>query len=167
MRVVDSDGKQLGILNMADALSLAREQELDLVEVSPNAEPPVCRILDYGKLRYLHSKKVKESRKSQKSTNLREVRFRPNIGIHDLNAKTRKVKELLSEGAKVKVGVFFRGREVTHPELGMVLLKQVAEEVKDEARLDRPPTMEGRAITIILTPVAQKVERKPAEVGNA
>ena len=165
--MVDSDGKQLGILNLADALSLAREQELDLVEVSPNAEPPVCRILDYGKLRYLHSKKVKESRKSQKSTSLREVRFRPNIGAHDLNAKTRKVKDLLSEGAKVKVGVFFRGREVTHPELGMVLLKQVAEEVKDEARLDRPPTMEGRAITIILTPVAQKVERKPAEVGNA
>ncbi len=165
--MVDSDGKQLGILNMADALSLAREQELDLVEVSPNAEPPVCRILDYGKLRYLHSKKVKESRKSQKSTSLREVRFRPNIGTHDLDAKTRKVKELLSEGAKVKVGVFFRGREVTHPELGMVLLKQVAEEVKDEARLDRPPTMEGRAITIILTPVPQKVERKPAEVGNA
>jgi len=154
-------------MNMPDALDLAIQQELDLVEVSPNAEPPVCRILDYGKLRYLHAKKMKDSRKSQKSQNLREVRFRPNIGRHDLEAKTRKVKELLNEGAKVKVGVFFRGREVTHPELGMTLLKQVAEDVKEGGRLDRPPTMEGRSITIILTPMSQSSEKKPAEVGNA
>ena len=152
---------------LAEALDLARQRELDLVEVSGNADPPVCRILDYGKLRYLHSKKVKESRKSQKSTDMREVRFRPNIGVHDLDAKTRKIKELLDEGAKVRVAVFFRGREVTHPELGMALLKRITDQVKDHARLERPPAMERNNVSITLVPPAGKSEKKPAEVKNA
>jgi translation initiation factor IF-3 len=153
---------------LAQALDLARQRELDLVEVSGNADPPVCRILDYGKLRYLHAKKVRESKKSQKSNIMREVRFRPNIGAHDLEAKTRKVKKLLGDGTKVRVAVFFRGREVTHPELGMALLRRVADELKEEAKLERPPTMEGRALAIILTPNAGvKPGRKPAEVKNA
>ena len=152
-------------MSVQDAMSLAQEKNLDLVEVSATADPPVCRILDYGKLRYMHAKKVKESKKSQKSTIMREVRFRPNIGTHDLEAKTRKVKNLLDDGTKVRVAVFFRGREVTHPELGMSLLKRVAEELKDDARLERPPTMEGRALAIILTP--NTAAKKPAEVKNA
>ena len=152
-------------MSVQDAMSLAQEKNLDLVEVSATADPPVCRILDYGKLRYMHAKKVKESKKSQKSTIMREVRFRPNIGTHDLEAKTRKVKNLLDDGTKVRVAVFFRGREVTHPELGMSLLKRVAEELKDDARLERPPTMEGRALAIILTP--NTAAKKPVEVKNA
>lgn len=152
-------------MSVQDAMSLAQEKNLDLVEVSATADPPVCRILDYGKLRYMHAKKVKESKKSQKSTIMREVRFRPNIGTHDLEAKTRKVKNLLDDGTKVRVAVFFRGREVTHPELGMSLLKRVAEQLKDDARLERPPTMEGRALAIILTP--NTAAKKPAEVKNA
>ena len=154
-------------MSLAEALDLARQRELDLVEVSGNADPPVCRILDYGKLRYLHSKKVKESRKAQKSTDMREVRFRPNIGVHDLDAKTRKIKELLDEGAKVRVAVFFRGREVTHPELGMALLKRITDQVKDHARLERPPAMERNNVSITLVPATSKSEKKPAEVKNA
>ncbi len=168
VRVIDSDGAQKGIMSIQDALNMARLKNLDLVEVSSTAKPPVCRILDYGKLRYLHAKKVKESKKSQKSNTMREVRFRPNIGEHDLEAKTRKVKKLLGEGIKVRVAVFFRGREMTHPELGMALLRRVADQLKEEAKLERPPTMEGRALAIILTPNATvKPGRKPAEVKNA
>jgi translation initiation factor IF-3 len=152
-------------MSVQDAMNLAQQKNLDLVEVSATADPPVCRILDYGKLRYLHSKKVKESKKSQKSTVMREVRFRPNIGTHDLEAKTRKVKNLLDDGTKVRVAVFFRGREMTHPELGMSLLKRVAEKLKDDGRLERPPTMEGRALAIILTP--NTAAKKPVEVKNA
>lgn len=152
---------------IADALDLAVQRDLDLVEVSGNADPPVCRVLDYGKLRYLHSKKVKESRKAQKSTDLREVRFRPNIGVHDLDAKTRKIAQLLNEGAKVRVAVFFRGREVTHPELGMSLLKRITDQVKDHARLERPPSMERNNVSITLVPATAKSDKKPAEVKNA
>lgn len=157
----------MGIKSLQDALALAEAKSLDLVEVSATSKPPVCRILDYGKLRYLHAKKVKESKKSQKSTIMREVRFRPNIGVHDLEAKTRKVRDLLGDGAKVRVAVFFRGREVTHPELGMSLLRKVAEQVKDEAKLEKPPTQEGRALAIILTPQSSKGSTKTVEVNNA
>ncbi|MFQ5861187.1 MAG: translation initiation factor IF-3, partial [Dehalococcoidia bacterium] len=130
VRLIGSAGEQLGIVSREEALRLAMEQGLDLVEVAPQAEPPVCRILDYGRLRYLQAKKEREARKGQRSTALRQVRFRPNISDHDLSAKVRKARELLEGGAKVKVSVFFRGREVTHPENGMVLLKRVAEELK-------------------------------------
>jgi len=170
---VDANGEQLGIMTIGKALDLARQQQLDLVEVSPGADPPVCRVLDYGKLRYLHAKKVKESRKAQKSTEMREIRFRPNIGVHDLDAKTRKVKELLEEGAKVKVAVFFRGREMTHPELGMILLRKVTEEMKDVAKLERPPVSERNNVSVILVPAnirpekKPEAEKKPAEVKNA
>ncbi|MBM3926296.1 MAG: translation initiation factor IF-3 [SAR202 cluster bacterium] len=173
VRVVDANGEQLGIMTIGKALDLARQQQLDLVEVSPGADPPVCRVLDYGKLRYLHAKKVKESRKAQKSTEMREIRFRPNIGVHDLDAKTRKVKELLEEGAKVKVAVFFRGREMTHPELGMILLRKVTEEMKDVAKLERPPVSERNNVSVILVPAnirpekKPEAEKKPAEVKNA
>ena len=154
-------------MTVSGALDLARERGLDLVEVAPQASPPVCRILDYGKLRYLSSKKEREAKKSQKNTALREVRFRPHIGAHDFTSKIRKVKELIDDGSKVKVAVVFRGREVTHREIGVSLLKRVADEVQEEARLEKPPGMEGRAMSIVLSPGPKRGEKKVAEVNNA
>ena len=137
-----------------------------------SAAPPVCRLLDYGKLRYLTSKKERESRKGQKSTDLREVRFRPNIGTHDLESKTRKVKELINDGSKVKLTVRFRGREAAHQQLGLAVLKRVADELRDDVRLERAPALEGRALSMILIPAAQrgeraeKAEQKPEEMAE-
>jgi translation initiation factor IF-3 len=142
------------------ALQLARDAEVDLVEVAPNSDPPVCRLLDYGKLLYLSSKKERESKKGQKSTEQKEVRFRPNIGTHDLDAKTRKVREFIEDGSKVKLTVRFRGREAAHQQLGLSVLKRVADELKDEVRLERPPAMEGRALSMVLIPSLQKLEQK-------
>jgi translation initiation factor IF-3 len=144
---------------VAQAIRLAQEAEVDLVEVAPNSEPPVCRLLDYGKLRYLTAKKDRESRKGQKSTELREVRFRPNIGSHDLESKTRKVRELILDGSKVKLTVRFRGREAAHQQLGLAVLKRVADDLRDEVRLEKPPALEGRALSMILLPTPQKPER--------
>ena len=152
------------MMSVGQALQKAREWDLDLVEVAPNSDPPVCRVLDYGKLRYLSAKKERESRKGQKGTELREVRFRPNIGSHDLQAKTRKVRELIQEGSKVKLTVRFRGREAAHNELGLSVLKRVADELKDEVRLEKAPSMEGRALSMILLPSAQRGERAEKKV---
>ena len=153
-------------MSTQDALKLARERELDLVEVAPQASPPVCRLLDYGKFRYMQTKRDREARKSQKNTMLREVRFRTRIGDHDREAKQRLVRKLLEEGAKVKVSVLFRGREITHPELGMNLLRKVAEGFKGEAKLEKAPGMEGRMMSIILSPAVDsqaKGEKPDAE----
>ena len=145
------------------ALALARERELDLVEVAPTSDPPVCRILDYGRLRYLYAKKERESKKSQKSTSLREVRFRPNISPNDLTSKMRKAKELLEKGSKVKMSVFFRGREMTHQQIGMSLLKQVVDLMVEEAKLEQAPSLEGRALSIVLAPLPKRGEKKSEE----
>ena len=145
---------------MQDALALATERELDLVEVAPAADPPVCRLLDYGKFRFVQTKKEREARKTQKSTGLREVRFRPAIGQHDLDAKYRTIQKLLATGAKVKVTVVFRGRSITHPELGVNLLRRVAEGLEGEAKLERTPSMEGRMLSIILVPVVRRDGRR-------
>ena len=146
----------MGILSLQDALALARERELDLVEVAPAADPPVCRLLDYGRFRYSQNKKEREAKKSQKATGLREVRLRPNIGQHDLDFKSKIVKKLLATGAKVKIGVIFRGRSITHPDLGVGLLRRITEGLKDDAKLESPPAMEGRMLSIILVPIATK-----------
>ena len=146
-------------MTVAQAIRLAQDAEVDLVEVAPNSEPPVCRLLDYGKLRYLTAKKDREARKGQKSTELREVRFRPNIGSHDLESKTRKVRELILDGSKVKLTVRFRGREAAHQQLGLAVLKRVADDLRDEVRLEKPPALEGRALSMILLPTPQKPER--------
>ena len=167
VRVIGESGEQLGVMTLGDAIQMARQQELDLVEVAPNADPPVARMLDYGKLRYLYSKKERESRKSQKSTELREVRFRPNIGQHDLDAKLRKVKEFIGDGAKVKLTVRFRGRESVHQQVGLGLLKRVAEDLKDEIRLEKPPAMEGRALSMLLIPNTPKTEKKDEDLADA
>jgi translation initiation factor IF-3 len=164
---VGEKGEQLGIMPTSQALEIARKQNLDLVEVAPTAVPPVCRLLDYGKFKYEQSKKERELRRSQRVALLREVRLRPRIDIHDFEAKSKSVKKLLDEGDKVKVTVIFRGREVTHPELGLKLLQRMTESVQGRAALEKQPIMEGRGLYIILTPVdAHKpkvtVEKKEA-----
>ena len=159
MRVIGEDGSQLGVMPVAQAIRMAHDAEVDLVEVAPNSEPPVCRLLDYGKLRYLTAKKDRESKKGQKSTELREVRFRPNIGTHDLESKTRKVRELILDGSKVKLTVRFRGREAAHQQLGLAVLKRVADDLRDEVRLEKPPSLEGRSLYMILLPTPQKTEK--------
>ena len=143
-------------MDLQDALTVAREREVDLVEVAPAADPPVCRLLDYGKFRYVQTKKERESRKAQKATGLREVRFRPAIGQHDLDSKTRIIQKLLGTGAKVKVSVLFRGRSITHPELGVGLLRRVAEGLEEESKLEKAPSMEGRMLSIILAPTIRR-----------
>ena len=146
-------------MDLARALQLARDADVDLVEVAPNSDPPVCRLLDYGKLLYLTSKKERESKKGQRSTEQKEVRFRPNIGAHDLESKTRKIREFISDGSKVKLTVRFRGREAAHQQLGLSVLKRVADELKDEVRLERPPAMEGRALSMVLIPALVKPDK--------
>lgn len=143
------------------ALELARERGLDLVEVAPNAVPPVCRILDYGKFKYEQSKKEREARKHQHNVVLREIRMKPKIDDHDVDFKTRTVEKLLKEGDKVKVSVMFRGREVTHPQIGRALLERIHERVKEISIVEKPASMEGRMMTLILAPGTPKPE-KPA-----
>jgi translation initiation factor IF-3 len=155
--VVDDAGKQLGVMPTRQALLLADERGLDLVEVAPAAVPPVCRLLDYGRFRYEATRKERAARKDQKakvSNVLRQVRFKTRIGEHDKMSKVRQVKRLLDEGSKVKVSVIFRGREITHPEVGMAVLKSVAEELADDALMEKPPSFEGRFLTMILSPLA-------------
>ena len=147
---MDDNGEQMGVLSIRDALQLAQERDLDLVEVAPTSVPPVCRLLDYGKFRYLQTKKEKEARRGHKPSELGEVRMRPSIGQHDLDSKVNKIRELLGDGHKVRVSVMFRGREITHPELGVKLLKNVTETVKDVSKLERAPTMEGRFLFVQL-----------------
>lgn len=159
-------GEQLGIMPLAQAREVARKNNLDLVEVAPTAAPPVCRLIDYGKYKYEQGKKERGARKSQKVSLLREVRMRPKIGVHDFDAKARKVRQLLGEGDKVKVTILFRGREITHPELGWKLLQRMAGTVEEIASIEREPAMEGRRMTIILLPVTGQ-KAKVKETQNA
>ncbi len=154
VRLVGKKGEQLGIMPMPQALEIARKNDLDLVEVAPIAVPPVCRLLDYGKYKYEQAKKERELRKSQKVSLLREVRLRPKIGSHDFEAKARSVRKLLNEGDKVKVTILFRGREITHPEIGQRLLQRMVELQKDTATVDRQPSTVDRRMTLILSPLA-------------
>jgi len=164
VRLIGDAGEQLGVVPTAEAMQMARDQGVDLVEVSPTASPPVCRLLDYGRFRYTQTKRDREARKSQKTNVVREVRFRPRIAEHDRISKIRRIQELLGEGAKVKVSVMFRGREITHPELGVNLLRGVAEQLKEEAKLETPPLMEGRRMNIILAPMAPAPVKPAAKV---
>ena len=155
--LVDDKGNQLGEMSTPDAIALASERGLDLVEVAPAAEPPVCRILNYGKFRYEATRKEREARKANKAKSknqLREVRMKTRIGEHDRLSKTRLVKRLLSQGSKVKVYIIFRGREMQHPQIGMDLLKIVAEDLGEDALLDKAPSFEGRFLAMVLAPSA-------------
>ncbi len=146
------NGDQLGIMTLPSAINTARENEVDLVEVAPNADPPVCRLMDYGKFKYEQAKKDRLARKSQKSSALREVRMRTRIGEHDMLRKTKKIVEFLVGGDKVKVSVLFRGREMSHPEIGNQLLGKVARALTDEARVEVAPTVERRTMSMVLVP---------------
>jgi len=169
IRLVGDKGEQLGIMPLTQAQETARRSGLDLVEVAPTATPPVCRILDYGKYKYQQAKKEHEARKSQRVSLLREIRLRPKIGDHDFNAKGRTARKLLSSGDKVKVTVLFRGREITHPELGWKLLQRMADWLNDVAVMDRQPVLEGKRMNIILVPgsAATRSRHEVKEAQNA
>jgi len=154
---------------LVQAREAARKNNLDLVEVAPTSVPPVCRLLDYGKFKYEQQKKEQQARKSQKVTLLREIRLRPKIGVHDFEAKARTAKKLLNDGAKVKVTLMFRGREITHPELGWKILQRMAETLKEVGTLERQPVMEGRRMDIIMSPAGTKpkVKSEVKETQNA
>jgi translation initiation factor IF-3 len=149
---VDPDGLQLGIRPLPEALALARQLDLDLVEVAPQANPPVCRIMDYGKFKFDAAQKAKESRRKTTSVGIKEMKYRPKIGIGDFNTKTRQVIKFLDEGHKVKVTIMFRGREVFHPELGKVILDRLAQQVDGMARVEAEPRLDGRNMVMVLAP---------------
>ena len=160
-------GEQLGVMPLVQAWEVAENSNLDLVEVSATAVPPVCRLLDYGKYKYEQAKKERETRKSQKISLLREVRLRPKIGDHDFEAKARSAKKLLNGGDKVKLTVLFRGREITHPNIGHKLLLRMNELLKEVGSLERSPMIEGKRMHIILSPVATQKTKVKEEVKSS
>lgn len=162
VRVVDNDGNQLGVMATRDALAAAEEAGLDLVEVAATANPPVCRIMDYGKYKYQMSKKTKEAKKKQSVILVKEMKLRGKTEEHDFQFKLRNIRKFLAEGNKVKVSIIFRGREITHTELGMGMLKRVAEELKDAAVIEASPRLEGRNMSMLIAPVQQKAAQ-PAQ----
>ena len=156
IRVIDMGGAQIGVMNPREALKLAEEKGLDLVEVSPGAKPPVCRIMDYGKYRYEQNKKERETRKNQKVITIKEVKLRPNIEDHDFYTKVRNASKFLAAGDKVKVTIMFRGREITRPDAGKELCDRVAKEVADVAKVEKGAKVEGRNMTMMLVPLRDK-----------
>ena len=165
--LVGENSERVGVMSVSQGIQLARERNLDLVEVAPTAVPPVCRILDYGRYKFEQTKKERESRKTRKSSLLREVRLRPRIGDHDLESKTRLIERLLAEGDKVKVTVFFRGREITRPELGKRVLQQVLTNLKDKAVVDQPLVVEEKSLSLFFSPSKTIVKKATSEVSSA
>ena len=155
VRLIDEEGGQLGIVTLREAQAIADERGLDLMEVAPNAVPPVCRIVDYGKFRYEQTKKDREARKNQKQAELKEVRLKPKTDDHDLEVKAKQARKFLLAGDKVKFTVRFRGREIFHPDIGREMLEQMAEELRDVATVEQRPLMEGRALSLMLAPSAK------------
>jgi translation initiation factor IF-3 len=162
VRVIGPDGAQLGIKTVPDALALAREIDLDLVEVAPLANPPVCRIMDYGKFRYEESQRAREARKKTAHVTVKEVKFRPKIGRGDFDTKVRHVQGFLAEGHKVKVSLQFRGREMAHPELGSKILDEVIEKILSVGKVETQARLEGRSMTMVLVPDKKPVKKEKA-----
>ena len=152
VRVVDQNGEQLGVMSSRDALALADERQLDLVKIAPQARPPVCKLMDYGKYRFEQSKKEREFRKNQKVINVKEVRLSATIEDHDVDVKYKNAVKFLKDGNKVKVSIRFRGRQIAHSEIGLDVMKDFAERCKDVAVMERKPIMEGRNMTMVLAP---------------
>jgi len=152
VRVIDDAGENHGVMSKAAAIAMAEDQGLDLVEVSPNVDPPVCKILDHGKLKYEQQKKRNEARKKQKTIEVKEIKMRPTIDDHDYDVKMRSIDRFLGEGDKVKVTLRFRGREMAHQELGLELLKRVEEQVAEKAKVEQAPKLEGRQMVMIIAP---------------
>ena len=155
VRLVGQEG-MIGVVPMRDALNMARERGLDLVEVSPNADPPVCRLMDYGKFLYEKAKRERKARKAQKTVDVKEIRLRPKTGEHDVDFKLRDATRFLQQGYKVKVRIQFRGREITYPELGRELLEQFAQRLSEVSEIESPPRLEGRSMLMILNPSSRK-----------
>ena len=156
VRVISSTGEQLGILSIREALNKAEDEGFDLVEISPNATPPVCKIIDYGKLKYKEQKSKKEAKKKQKTIEIKEIKMRPGIDTHDYNVKLKALSKFIGGGNKVKISMRFRGREMEHRNLGFELLKKLTEEVVSFAKVEVSPRSEGRQIMMVLAPAASK-----------
>ncbi len=152
VRLIGADGEQIGIMPLAEALNRAAEANLDLVEVAPQANPPVCRIMDYGKFKYLQSKKTQEARKKQTVIQVKEVKFRPKIEDHDIAFKIKNIRRFLAQKDKTKISLIFRGREIAHPQIGIDLLNRVAAELADIGTVEQAPKIEGRNLTMIIAP---------------
>ena len=152
VRLVDENGEQVGVVLIDEALQRAADVQLDLVEVSPNAEPPVCKIIDYGKLKYQEQKKKNEARKKQKIIEVKEIKLRPNIDTHDYDVKMRSARRFIDDGDKVKVTLRFRGREMAHQDLGAQVLERVREELDEIAKVEQMPKMEGRQMVMVMSP---------------
>jgi len=156
VRVINQDGEQVGIVSIEEANGIASEASLDLVEISPNAEPPVCRIMDYGKFRFEESKKLQTAKKKQKQTQVKEIKFRPGTDIGDYNIKLRKLVSFLEDGDRTKVTLRFRGREMAHQELGLELLQRVKADLEEYGTVEQEPKMEGRLMVMVLAPKKNK-----------
>lgn len=171
VRLIDETGSQLGVMDTNEALRIAQSKDLDLVEVAPEAKPPVCRILDYSKYKYEQAQKVKQAKKHQTQINVREIKFRPKIAAHDYATKKGHVERFLKAKDKVKVTIMFRGREVTHPERGVALLDRLAEELAELAIVEQRPNLDGRNMTMVLGPskavIAGEIEGTTNEDGEA
>jgi len=156
VRVISSTGKQLGIISIREALNHAEDEGFDLVEVSPDANPPVCKIIDYGKLKYKKQKSKKEAKKKQKTIEVKEIKMRPGIDKHDYEVKIKALSKFIGEGNKVKVSLRFRGREMEHQNIGMDLFRKLTDQVSEYAKVEAPPKLEGKQIVMILVPQLNK-----------
>lgn len=156
VRLISSDGEQLGIVSSAQALKLAAEKNLDLVKIAPQAKPPVCKIMDYGKYRFEQSKREKEAKKNQRVVEIKEIRLSPNIDVHDFDTKVGHARKFLAAGNKVKVSIRFRGREMTHTDLGLTTMAQFADDCADIASVEKPAKLEGRQMLMFLAPRSAK-----------
>ena len=152
MRLIDAEGENVGVVATDNAIDMAMNAGLDLVEISPNADPPVAKILDYGKYKYEAQKRKNEARKKQKTIDVKEIKFRPNIDQHDYDVKMRSMQKFIDEGDKVKVTLRFRGREMAHQQLGMEVLMRVKADMEEKAKVEHNPSMEGRQMTMVLAP---------------
>jgi translation initiation factor IF-3 len=166
VRLVGADGSQIGIVSVQDALRRAQELDLDLVEVAPNADPPVCRIMDYGKFKYERDVRQKEARKKQSRIEVKEMKMRPKIDPHDYGTKKGHVERFLKQGARVKITIMFRGREMAHTELGRKLLDRLTEDLRELATVDTYPKLDGRNMTMVVAPVKRQVARAETSGGG-
>ena len=163
IRLIGNEGEQLGIMSAEEALRIAAERDLDLVKIAPGSNPPVCKIMDYGKYRFEQTKKEKDAKKNQRVIEIKEIRMSPGIGDNDFNTKLKNGQKFLNDGNRVKVSVRFRGREMAHTDIGEVLLRNFAEKCADIANLDKAPKLEGRNMSMFLSPKPQTPPKKPAK----
>ncbi len=166
-RLIDADGRQLGLFGVRDALRIAHEQNMDLVEIAPNAEPPVCKVMDYSKYKYEQDRKAKAARKKQVRVEVKEMKFRPKIDVGDYETKKNHVMRFLRKGARVKITIMFRGREMAHPEQGLNVLERLAEDLRPYATVEQQPKLEGRNMHMLVAPIKGAFDDEAAPSGDA